>query len=34
VDEKDVNLAVQATHSAFDLDSDEQQAVVYGGTGR
>jgi len=34
VDEKDVSLAVQATHSAFDLDSDEQQAVVYGGTGR
>ena len=34
VDEKDVNLAVEATHSAFELGSGEQQAVVYGGTGR
>ncbi|HEU5416849.1 MAG TPA: aspartate kinase [Streptosporangiaceae bacterium] len=34
VDEKDVNLAVQATHSAFDLDSSDEPAVVYGGTGR
>ena len=27
-------LAVQATHTAFDLDSAEVEAVVYGGTGR
>ena len=26
--------AVRAIHSAFDLDSDEDEAVVYGGTGR
>lgn len=26
--------AVRAIHSAFDLDSDAQEAVVYGGTGR
>jgi aspartate kinase len=34
VDERDVDAAVVATHSAFDLDSDEVEAVVYGGTGR
>ena len=34
VDEAQVDAAVQATHSAFDLDSDEVEAVVYGGTGR
>ncbi len=34
VDEKDVSAAVQATHTAFDLDSAEVEAVVYGGTGR
>jgi aspartate kinase len=34
VDEADVNAAVQATHTAFDLDSAEVEAVVYGGTGR
>jgi aspartate kinase len=34
VDENDVNLAVNATHDAFDLGSGEDQAVVYGGTGR
>jgi aspartate kinase len=34
VDEKDVNLAVEATHSAFELGSGDEQAVVYGGTGR
>jgi len=34
VDEADVDAAVVATHSAFDLDSDEVEAVVYGGTGR
>jgi aspartate kinase len=26
--------AVRAVHSAFELDSDDEQAVVYGGTGR
>jgi aspartate kinase len=26
--------AVRAVHSAFDLDSADEQAVVYGGTGR
>jgi aspartate kinase len=34
VDEGQVNDAVNATHAAFDLDSDEVEAVVYGGTGR
>ena len=34
VDEAQVDEAVRATHSAFDLDSDEVEAVVYGGTGR
>ncbi len=34
VDEVDVDGAVAATHTAFDLDSDEVEAVVYGGTGR
>ena len=34
VDEAQINEAVQATHTAFDLDSDEVEAVVYGGTGR
>jgi aspartate kinase len=34
VDEADVTAAVQVTHTAFDLDSDEGEAVVYGGTGR
>jgi aspartate kinase len=34
VDETQVDAAVQSTHSAFDLDSDEIEAVVYGGTGR
>ena len=34
VDEGEVDTAVQATHTAFDLDSDEVEAVVYGGTGR
>ncbi|QBX55172.1 aspartate kinase [Nocardioides seonyuensis] len=34
VDENDVDDAVRATHSAFDLDADEVEAVVYGGTGR
>jgi aspartate kinase len=34
VDEEQVDAAVAATHTAFDLDSDEVEAVVYGGTGR
>ena len=34
VDEADVPAAVQATHTAFDLDATEVEAVVYGGTGR
>jgi aspartate kinase len=34
VDEKDVDMAVNATHRAFDLDASEIEAVVYGGTGR
>jgi aspartate kinase len=34
VDEADVAAAVQATHTAFGLDSAEVEAVVYGGTGR
>jgi aspartate kinase len=34
VDEGQVPAAVQATHSAFDLDATEVEAVVYGGTGR
>jgi aspartate kinase len=34
VEEADVASAVQATHTAFDLDSAEVEAVVYGGTGR
>ncbi len=34
VDQADVVSAVQAAHTAFDLDSAEVEAVVYGGTGR
>ena len=34
VDEGEVDDAVTATHTAFDLDSDDVEAVVYGGTGR
>jgi aspartate kinase len=34
VDQSQVDAAVTATHTAFDLDSDEVEAVVYGGTGR
>jgi len=30
----DVDVAVAAVHSAFDLDSTQVEAVVYGGTGR
>jgi aspartate kinase len=34
VDEKDVDAAVTAAHTAFNLDADEVEAVVYGGSGR
>jgi len=34
VDEAQVDEAVAAAHAAFDLDSDEVAAVVYGGSGR
>ena len=34
VDESHVDAAVAAAHSAFDLDADQVEAVVYGGTGR
>jgi aspartate kinase len=34
VDENDVDAAVAAAHKAFDLEADEVEAVVYGGTGR
>jgi aspartate kinase len=34
VDEQDVDVAVRATHQAFDLDAGEDEAVVYGGSGR
>ena len=34
VDENGVDAAVTATHRAFDLDTSEVEAVVYGGTGR
>jgi aspartate kinase len=34
VDEQDVDVAVVAAHKAFDLDAGEDEAVVYGGTGR
>jgi aspartate kinase len=34
VDENDVQVAVDAAHKAFDLGNGQEQAVVYGGTGR
>jgi aspartate kinase len=34
VDEGAVDAAVQAAHTAFGLDDDQTEAVVYGGTGR
>ncbi|HEX6522722.1 MAG TPA: aspartate kinase [Streptosporangiaceae bacterium] len=34
VDTTDVDQAVTATHRAFELDADQVEAVVYGGTGR
>ena len=32
--EQDVDTAVAAVHSAFGLDAEKPEAVVYGGTGR
>jgi aspartate kinase len=34
VDQDDVDAAVTAAHRAFDLDADQVEAVVYGGSGR
>ncbi|GII52289.1 aspartokinase [Planotetraspora thailandica] len=34
VGQNDVDAAVTSAHRAFDLDSDQVEAVVYGGTGR
>ena len=34
VDQNDVELAVTAAHDAFDLGDGQEQAIVYGGTGR
>jgi aspartate kinase len=34
VDQGEVDAAVAATHTAFELDSEEVEAVIYGGTGR
>jgi aspartate kinase len=34
VSQGDIDTAVNATHKAFDLEADEVEAVVYGGTGR
>jgi aspartate kinase len=34
VDESDVPVAVESAHRAFDLSAGEEEAVVYGGTGR
>src|SRR5690606_29133907 len=34
VGQDDVDSAVAAAHRAFDLDADQVEAVVYGGTGR
>jgi aspartate kinase len=34
VDQTDIDQAVNATHRAFELDADQVEAVVYGGTGR
>jgi aspartate kinase len=30
----DLDRAVKAAHTAFELDADQVEAVVYGGTGR
>jgi aspartate kinase len=32
--ESDLDKGVRAAHTAFDLDADQVEAVVYGGSGR
>ena len=32
--EADVERGVKAAHTAFGLDADQSEAVIYGGTGR
>jgi aspartate kinase len=32
--ESELDKGVRAAHTAFDLDADQVEAVVYGGTGR
>ena len=34
VDQADLDTAIVATHTAFELDAEQVEAVVYGGTGR
>jgi aspartate kinase len=34
VDQNQIDQAVTAAHKAFDLDADQVEAVIYGGTGR
>ncbi|MEO5874825.1 MAG: aspartate kinase [Streptosporangiaceae bacterium] len=34
VNQDDIDTAVNAAHHAFDLDTDQVEAVIYGGTGR
>ena len=34
VAQDDIDAAVAAAHRAFDLDAEQVEAVVYGGTGR
>jgi aspartate kinase len=34
VNETEVDKAVTATHTAFELDTEQVEAVVYGGSGR
>ena len=34
VRDSDLDKAVRAVHTAFGLDADDTEAVVYGGTGR
>ena len=34
VDEAQIDAAVQSVHTAFELDADQVEAVIYGGTGR
>jgi aspartate kinase len=34
VDQADLDTAIVATHKAFELDAEQVEAVVYGGTGR